>query len=67
MISQQGAKAINQRMWDTTKQISQFYDAAHNTSMGRIDGTEDAICETTEEMESRFADIEDAICELSEK
>lgn len=33
---------------------------------GRIDGTEDAICETTEEMTTGFADIEDAICELTE-
>lgn len=32
----------------------------------RIDGTEDAICETTESMETGFSDIEDAICELTE-
>lgn len=65
MVSYSQLTQTNKRLWEVEKQLSQFYDAAHSNSMERIDNTEDAICETTEEMESRFADIEDAICELT--
>lgn len=57
---------LKRRLWEAEKLLSSFYDAAHATSMGRIDSTEDAICETTDNMETGFSDIEDAICELTE-
>lgn len=58
--------ALKKRLWEVEKLLSQFFDAQHATSMNRIDGTEDAICETTDDMTQGFADIEDAICELTE-
>lgn len=33
---------------------------------GELEDTEDALCEASEDLDTRLSDIEDALCELSE-
>ena len=57
---------IKRRINDNSQRISEYYDDRHAESLSKISDNEDALCETTETMDSGFSEIEDAICELTE-
>ncbi|MDE6852024.1 MAG: hypothetical protein K2J67_05985 [Lachnospiraceae bacterium] len=57
---------IRERIETAKKDLSDFIDMKDETISARADDLENAACEQSINVESRFADIEVALCDLSE-
>lgn len=60
-------RAIKDRITDVEIKLSKFYDAKHEESISRVNDTENALCEESENTATAINDLENAVCELSEQ
>lgn len=60
-------RAIKDRITEVEINLSKFYDMKHDESINRVNDTENALCEESENTAAAIKDLENAVCELSEQ
>lgn len=56
---------LSRRITEMERKLSDYVDLKHGVSVGNITNNENALCEISTDITSRFTDVEDALCDLS--
>lgn len=59
-------KDHREQVFERMQELGLIRDDRQKSDRERIGTSEDALCELSEELDARLADIEDALCELSD-
>ena len=59
-------KSYRDAVYEHVSEFMNYVDGKYDASAQRIGTSEDGLCELSEELDARLADIEDALCELSD-